>query len=397
MVQNIPFSLFDEEINRREVPALKTHSMVVGDDGENLFAAGVADMDFKAPPPVLKAMQKRLDHGVFGYETVPAGLLPALISWLQDQHNWAVKKDHILTSPNILTALAMAASLFTKEGDAVIVQPPVFFDFFDVLNENQRVIVQNPLIFDQGRYRMDFEDLQVKASNPKTKMIYLCNPHNPVGRVWREEELRILGDICNRHGVLVVSDEMHGDLVFGDNKYTPFASLGSEYAANCITCISPAKTFNIASCCASFTLIADDSMRKAFQVENSRLSVNKNNPFANVAMAAAYSSGAPWLEAVIAYLESNVEMVRDTLSHIPDIELVEPEGSFLLWVNFNGLKLELDELDTFLRNRAKWSVTRGHSFGKEGNGFARVNIACTRAKLEAALSNLEIAVDSLHG
>jgi len=396
MTVSNPLSLFDEEINRRDVPALKTHPMVVGLNGENLFAAGVADMDFKAPPPVLEAMQKRLDHGVFGYEAMPAGLIAALMRWLQDQHDWEVPKDHILTSPNILTALAMAASLFTEEGDAVVVQPPVFFDFFDVLNENHREIIQNPLIFDQGRYRMDFEDLENKASIPKTKMIYLCNPHNPVGRVWSEQELRTLGDICNRHGVLVVTDEMHGDLVFGGNKYTPFASLGPEYAANCITCISPAKTFNIASCCSAFTLIADEDMRKTFQVENSRLSVNKNNPFANVAMKAAYTSGAPWLKAVISYLESNVEIVRNSLSNISGIELVEPEGTFLLWVDFNGLGLGLDELDAFLRKQAKWSVTRGHSFGKEGNGFARVNIACTRAKLETALSGLELAVGKLH-
>ncbi|MDC1287434.1 pyridoxal phosphate-dependent aminotransferase [Gammaproteobacteria bacterium] len=396
MAQNDPLSPFDEEINRSDVPALKTHPMVVGLQGENLFAAGVADMDFKAPPAVLEAMQKRLNHGVFGYEAVPTGLLPALTRWLQQQHNWAVPKDHILTSPNILTALAMAASLFTDEGDAVIVQPPVFFDFFDVLDENHREIVHNPLIFEQGCYRMDFEDLENKASNPKTRMIYLCNPHNPVGRVWSEQELRTLGDICNRHAVLVVSDEMHGDLVFGGNKYTPFASLGADYAANCITCISPAKTFNIASCCASFTLIADEVKRKAFQIENSRLSVNKNNPFANVAMRAAYSSGAPWLEAVIAYLENNVELVRAALRNIPGVELVEPEGTYLLWINFNGLGLGLDELFTFLRKEAKWSVTRGHSFGQEGNGFARVNIACTRAKLETALGNLGLAVGNLH-
>jgi cystathionine beta-lyase len=392
MFQSDLDSLFDEAINRREVPALKTHPMVVGDDGEHLFAAGVADMDFKAPPAVLEAMQKRLDHGVFGYEAAPAGLQPALMRWLRVQHGWHVEQKHILTSPNILTALAMAASLFTDEGDAVIVQPPVFFDFFDVLGENHRHIAENPLIFEQGHYRIDFEDLEEKARNPKTRMIYLCNPHNPVARVWSEAELRRLGDICNRNNVLVVSDEMHADLVFTGKRYTPFASLGPEYAANCISCISPAKTFNIASCCAAFTLIADDRMRKAFQVENSRLSVNKNNPFANVAMEAAYSAGAPWLEAAISYLERNVDLVRDSLRDIPGIELVEPEGTFLIWVNFNGLGLEPNELDDFLRNKAGWSVTRGHSFGKQGDGFARVNIACTRARLEAALDSLKLAV-----
>ena len=396
MVEHAPPGLFDEEINRRSVPALKTHPMVVGKNAKNLFAAGVADMDFKAAPALLEAMQKRLEHGVFGYEAAPTGLLPALMGWLQNQHDWKVPKEHILTSPNILTALAMAASLFTEEGDAVIVQPPVFFDFFDVLNENHRQIVENPLILDQGRYRMDFEDLEKKASSPTTRMIYLCNPHNPVGRVWSADELRTLGDICLHHGVLVVSDEMHADLVLFGNRYTPFASLGAEYADICITCISPAKTFNIASCCASFTLIANDDLRKAFQIENSRLSVNKNNPFANVAMQAAYASGAPWLEAVIAYLEGNVQLVRNSLSDLAGVELIEPEGTFLLWVNFNGLGLELNELYTFLRREAKWSITRGLSFGKEGNGFARVNIACTRAKLEAALSDLAFAVDKLH-
>ena len=395
MEQSNPISLFDEEINRREVPTLKTHPMVVGEDGEQLFAAGVADMDFKAAAPVLEAMQKRLDHAVFGYEAMPDNLIPALMKWLQVQHGWEVTREHILNSPNILTALAMAASLFTGKGDAVIVQPPVFFDFFDVLNENHRDIVHNPLILHRGRYRMDLEDLENKAANPKTKMIYLCNPHNPVGRVWSEQELRSLGDICNRNGVLVVSDEMHGDLVFGSHRYTPFASLGAEYAANCITCISPAKTFNIASCCSAFTVIANAELRAAFQVENSRLSVNKNNPFANVAMAAAYSSGAEWLAAALTYLQGNVELVRLALANIPGIELIEPEGSFLLWLDFNGLGMEPDELYTFLRNKAKWSVTPGHSFGDEGNGFARVNIACTRAKLESAVVSLERAVASL--
>ena len=188
---------------------------------------------------------------------------------------------------------------------------------------------------------------------------------------------------------------MHGDLVFPGNSYTPFASLGADYAANSITCISPAKTFNIASCCAAFTIISDDRMRKAFQVENSRLSVNKNNPFANVAMEAAFTSGGPWLQSVLTYLQNNVDLVRDCLNDIPGVRLIEPEGTFLLWLDFNELNLQPEDLTAFLRNKAKWAVTRGPAFGVEGTGFIRLNIACTRAKLDAALTQLKHAIATL--
>ena len=383
---------FDEEINRRDVPALKVHPIVLGQGGEKLFAAGVADMDFKAPPAVIDAMQARLDHGVFGYETVPDGLMPALTGWLQERHGWQVQKEHILRAPNILNALAIAASIFTESGDGVIVQPPVFFDFFDILRENHRDVIPNPLILNDGRYVMDFEDLERKASDPHAKMIYLCNPHNPIGRVWSEQDLRTLGEICARHGVLVVADEMHADLVFPGHKYLPFASLGPDYAANSITCLSPAKTFNIAACCSSFTIVPDDDKRKAFQVENSRLTVNKNNAFANVAMEAAFRHGEPWLNALLDYLWGNVDLVRSRLKEIPAVDLIEPEGTFLLWIDFRGLGLEPDELSAFLVQKAGWAVTRGQAFGKAGAGFARLNIGCPRARLDAALDQLERAM-----
>ena len=269
---------------------------------------------------------------LFGYEAVPEGLLPALCQWLKARHGWDVDESHVLRSPNVLNALAVAASSFTRDGDGIIVQPPVFFDFFDIIEENRRSVISNPLMLEDGRYRMDFDDLEQKASDPRTTMIYLCNPHNPVGRAWTREELRTLGDICARHGVLVVADEMHGDLVFSGRRYTPFASLGPDCAANCITCLSPAKSFNIASCCSAFTLIADDRRRKAFQIENSRLTLNKNNAFASVAMEAAYRHGGPWLDAVLAYLEGNVELVRNRLNDIPAVELIEPDGTFLVVV-----------------------------------------------------------------
>lgn len=389
-----PFD-FDEEIDRRLVPALKFHPRVLGDGWEELFPAGVADMDFRAPPVVCEALKRRLDHGVFGYEAVPDGLLPALKRWLETRHGWKIDESQVLRAPNVLDALAIAASLFTDEGEGVIVQPPVFFDFFDILQENSRSLITNPLILKDGVYRMDFDDLERKAALPDVRMLFLCNPHNPVGRVWREEELRRLGDICTRHGVLVVSDEIHGDLVYAGCRYTPFASLGAGYADNCITCLSPAKSFNIASCCSAFTVVSNEARRNAFQAENSRLTVNKNNAFANVAMEAAYRAGEPWLTAVLAYLEGNVALVRDRLNEVPGVAMIEPEGTFLMWLDFRDLGLEPDALTAFLRRKAKWAVTRGQAFGAEGAGFARLNIACTKARLEAALENLGRAVAGL--
>ncbi len=383
----------DQEIDRRAVPALKIHRIVLGEDGTNLFAAGVADMDFRAPPVVLEALQKRLDHGVFGYEAVPDGLFPALINWYKTHHHWSIDSTQILRAPNVLNALAIAASLFATQGDGIIVQPPVFFDFFDIIAENHRKVVHNPLILKQGRYHMDFAGLEALAKDPKNTMLYLCNPHNPVGRVWTRAELQKLADICRKHSVLIVSDEIHGDLTYPGHDYTPLASLGVETANNAIICLSPAKSFNIAACCSAFTIIADVDKLAAFQVENSRLTVNKNNAFASVAMQAAYESGRPWIESVMRYLGGNLTMVKDYLGRSDLIKLVEPEGTFLVWLDFRALKLSPEGLTEFLRKRAGWALTRGPSFGTQGQGFARLNIACPKARLEHALQKLTTALE----
>ncbi len=379
---------FDEDINRRLVPALKTHAVVLGENGSELFPAGVADMDFKVALPILEAMQKRLDHGVFGYETVPDGLMPAVVNWLRNRHGWDVDENQILRAPNVLNGLALAVSLFTNEGDGIIVQPPVFFDFFEIIEQNQRRLAVNPLLLNDGVYEIDFEGLADIASGSRNKILFLCNPHNPVGRVWRRDELVKIGEICNRHNVLVVADEIHGDITFPEYKFYPYSSLGSKFSDNAITFFSPAKSFNIAGCCSAFTVISNDDRRKAFQVENSRLTVNKNNAFSSVAMEAAYAKGEGWLDEVIEYLQGNLELVRTKLLEIPGISLIEPHGTFLVWLDFRSLGLSSDELTVFLRKKAKWAVIRGEAFGPEGIGFARLNIACPRAKLEIALDKL---------
>jgi cystathionine beta-lyase len=340
-------------------------------------------------------MQSRLAHGVFGYETIRPGLIPALTDWMDRRHGWQIDRNHILRAPNILNALAMAVNLFSDPGGKVILQPPVFFDFFDILRENNREAVLNPLVLRDGRYEMDFEDLERKASEPDTRLMLLCNPHNPVGRVWREEELRRLAEICLAYGVLVVSDEIHCDLAFAGHRHVPFAALGEDHAANSVTCLSPAKSFNIAACCAAFTVVPDEGRRAAFLEANSRLTVNKNNAFANVAMEAAYSGGEAWLEAVLGYIQGNAALFSDRLAQMPGVRLVPPEGTFLMWVDFRALGLEPAELTSFLRQKAGWGVTRGLAFGEEGRGFARVNIACRRAELDRALNRLEAALSTL--
>lgn len=388
---------FDTELNRRAVPALKHHRVVLGADGMALFPAGVADMDFLVAPCIRDAITERAGHAVYGYEAVPEGLIPALVGWLDSRHGWAVDPAHILRAPNVLNALAMAANCFTEPGDGIIVQPPVFFDFADIIAENRRQMVENPLILRDGRYEMDFDGLERLAGNPRTRMIFLCNPHNPVGRVWSAGDLARLGDICRRHDVLVVSDEIHGDIIFPGHPHTPFASLSPEDALNSITCLSPAKSFNIAACCSAFTVIPDGLRRQAFQAENSRLTVNKNNAFASVAMQAAYSQGGSWLDAVLEYLQDNIDVVRSRLSNIPEVSLIEPEGTFLLWIDFRGLGFAPDDLTAFLRQKAGWAITRGLAFGPQGAGFGRLNIACPRAQLNRALDQLEAATRGLVG
>lgn len=386
---------FDEEIDRRQVPALKVHPMVLGKDGADLFPAGVADMDFRVAPAITKALQKRVEHEIFGYEAVPSGLMPALTDWMNNRHGWGIDQNHILRAPNVLNSLAIATSLFSDKGDGVIVQPPVFFDFFDIIKENKRTLVENPLRLNNGRYEMDFAGLEALASNPQNKILFLCNPHNPIGRVWTKDELTELGDICAKNNVLVVSDELHGDITFPGHNYTPFASLGPEYAQNSITFLSPAKTFNIAGVCWSFTIISDEPRRQAFQAENSRLTVNKNNAFSSVAMETAYTEGDPWLDAAIDYLQGNLDLVRQYIQPVPKVELIEPEGTFLLWLDFSGLQKSPDELTAFLRNEAGWAVTRGIAFGQQGAGFARLNIACPHARLERAMTQLVRAINNL--
>jgi cystathionine beta-lyase len=284
---------------------------------------------------------------------------------------------------------------FSEPGDGVIVQSPVFYDFKLIISTHKRKLVKNPLKLQDNRYSMDFEDLEAKAADPRNKLLILCNPHNPIGRIWSREELSTLADICARHDVFIISDEIHGDIAY-DNKYTPLASISAQVASNCATCISPVKSFNLAGLANSMMVIADDEKRKTCADWYSKMEVNKNFIFNNVAMQAAYTDGEGWLNQVIDYLKGNIDELRSTLAtNMPQIKLIEPDGTFLVWIDFRELGLDARQLEKFFTSDAHMAVNPGHWFGREGAGFARINIACPRSVLQTALGQLDKAINSL--
>ena len=389
----------DEVIDRTAVPTLKfdgeTMQSIFGDS--TLWPSWVADMDFKAAPEVTAALAQRLDHGVFGYEPGTEALPAAVVSWLGTRYGWSTSPDKIVTTPRTLNSLSVMIDLFSAEGEGVIVQPPVFYDFKLLISANRRRLVKNPLRLEQGRYQMDFDHLESVAAEPENRLLILCNPHNPIGRAWSEQELSKLSEICSDNQVFVIADEIHGDLVYR-NRYTPLASVSREAALNCASCVSPIKSFNLAGVANSMIVIEDDDRRQLCKNWYNRFEVNKNNVFTNAAMLAAYSSGVDWLEQVTDYIQDNVKLLGDFLrQNVPTVKLIEPEATYLVWLDCRELGLDARQLETFLVREARMAANPGHWFGREGAGFVRINVACPRSVLETALKQLEQAVTRLLG
>jgi cystathionine beta-lyase len=388
---------FDQIIDRTEVATLKfdaeTMQGIFGTS--DLWPSWVADMDFRAAPKIIEALNRRLEHGVFGYEASTAELSDAVVNWYQRKHGWAFDPGQIIYSPRTLNSLSVMISHFSEPGDGVIVQSPVFYDFKLIISTHKRKLVKNPLTLQDNRYNMDFEDLETRAADPRNKLLILCNPHNPIGRVWTREELSTLAEICARHDVFIISDEIHGDIAY-DSQYTPLASISAQAANNCATCISPVKSFNLAGLANSMMVIADEDKRKICADWYSKMEVNKNFIFNNVAMKAAYTDGESWLNEVIDYLRGNIDELRSTLlAHMPQVKLIEPDGTFLVWLDFRELGLDARQLERFFTNDARMAVNPGHWFGREGAGFARINIACPRSVLKTALGQLDKAIKNL--
>lgn len=363
---------------------------------DRTLAMWVADMDFRCPEPVIEALRRRVEHGIFGYSNKTDGYYEAVSAWFARRQGWPVQRDWIVTTPGVVPTLNVVVRGFTEPGDRVIVQRPVYYPFFRVTKNNGAEIVSNGLIYENGSYHMDLEDLERKAADPKAKLLILCSPHNPVGKVWGAEELRAVADICKRHGVLVVADEIHGDLLHPGVKFTPFATLGADAADNTIVCTAPSKTFNLAGLHTSNVIIPNPAIRERFQAALAAAAMPGMNPFGIVATEAAYREGEPWLDAVMEYVAGNARRMTEYFAaEIPQFEVIQPEGTYLLWFDCRSLGLDQDALEALMLEKAKIYFDEGYIFGLEGVGFERVNIACPRSILDEALVRMRNAVRAM--
>ena len=389
---------FDEKFDRNEYPTMKWSREFLSEHfgNEEAIPMSVADMDLKAPVTVIEQLQKRVAHGIYGYEFKPDSYYSALESWYQNRYGWKIDREYIEPCPSILNAVSILINQHSNPGDGVILQPPVFFEFRMVIKSNGRRIVKNALKLDEGQYQIDFDDLETKAADQNNKILILCNPHNPVGRVWTKTELAQIAEICGRHEVFVIADEIHGDFAFLPHRYIPYQTVSESASQNAAACISPAKTFNISGMVDAITIIPSETHRHQFHKFAHNYQINKNNVFASIAAEAAYSDGAEWLDALLQYLQGNVNLIKEFLqANAIKISLIEPEGTFLVWLDFRGLGLDAKALEIFLAQKAQIALAPGYWFGREGAGFARMTIGCPRATLQRALDNLTVAVNGL--
>jgi cystathionine beta-lyase len=352
-------------------------------------------MDFEAPPAVVEAVRRRAAHGVFGYPLVPPSFWQAAIDWLKRRHGWEVKKFWMAMTPGIVPALNYCVRAFTKRTDPVIIQTPVYHPFYYAIENNGRRVVRNPLRFDGHRYTMDLDDLRTKIDAPG-RMLILCSPHNPSGRVWTREELEALGRIALERDLLVVADEIHHDLVYGGHRHQVFATLSPELAQQTITCIAPSKTFNTAGLATAAVVAPNPDLHKKFEDEAERSGFDLGNALGIVAFEAAYAHGGDWLDELLPYLEANVDFLEKFLAErLPKVRLVRPEGTYLALLDCRDLGIDPDALNDFFLRKAGVYFSDGKIFGEEAAGFVRINFGCPRALLVEALERIERAVKEL--
>lgn len=384
---------FDTVIERNHTNCLKYDFKTERGMEEDVLPLWVADMDFQTLPEIRSRLQEVVSHGIFGYSDGKEDYFTAVQGWYARHFGWEIKKEWLIKTPGVVYAIAAAVAAYTNEGDAVLIQQPVYYPFGQMIRENKRKLVNNPLQQRDGHYEIDFADFEQKIVEHHVKLFLLCSPHNPVGRVFEEWELKKLGDICIRHHVIVLSDEIHSDFTYPGHTHHVFASLGEVYANQCVICTAPSKTFNLAGLQISNILIPNEKLRHAFESAVTRTGYSQAGIMGLVATQAAYEHGDEWVAELKAYLYENLNFVREYLKeNLPQIRLIEPEGTYLLWLDFGGLGLTEKELEELVVKKAKLWLDRGAVFGAEGRGFERINIACPRSTLKQALDQLKNAI-----
>ncbi|MBN1253486.1 MAG: PatB family C-S lyase, partial [Bacteroidales bacterium] len=369
---------FDENIDRQNTNSIKYDLRKAIFGSENIIPMWVADMDFKTPDFIMKAIKKRTEHEILGYTTRNDSFYQSVIQWINKKHEWEIQKNWISFSPGVVPALSFSVLAFTKPGDKIIVQPPVYFPFFSSVQNNGRQLVYNELKNINGNYFFDIENLKNQIDS-RVKMLFLCNPHNPVGRVWTKTELTEIANICVENDILIVSDEIHSDFIFKPNKHIPIASISDEIAEKTITTFAPSKTFNIAGLSSSIVIIKNKKLKETYDNLLNDLHLNNGNIFGNIALETAYNNGDEWLNQLLNYLEENIDFADNFIkNNIKKIKFKRPESTYLLWLDFRDFKLSDNQLNNFLVNKAKIGLSKGEMFGQGGNGFQRMNIACSK-------------------
>lgn len=373
---------FDKQISRRGTDSYKWDSA----GSKNVLPMWVADMDFRTAPAIVDALHRRVEHGIFGYTRVPDSYYEAVTGWFARRHGWAIDREWIIYTSGVVPAVSAIIKALTMPGDKVLVQTPVYNCFFSSIRNNGCEMVSSPLRFADNTYTIDYEDFERKAADPKVKVMLLCNPHNPAGRVWIRDELVRIGEICIRHGVTVVSDEIHCELVFSGHRYTPFASISGDFLRHSVTCISPSKAFNIAGLQIANIVCADADRRAKIDRAINDNEVCDVNPFGVIATQAAYNEGEEWLNQLITYLYDNYRYMQEYCrEHLPEFPITTLEGTYLVWMDCRKLGIPSDELEQQLVEQTELWLNSGTMYGTEGEGFIRWNIACPRATLTEGL------------